>query len=284
MSGKLTFDMTLPSGTETTPDCDRWTFHHVLPRRYYFSCAYTLVMATRHQCTDQNQLNGLTRHAAYAAIKRVCDEDARNPAYGSGSSTFGRLSLTAGQLIKLIKKMANNDFDGTLLNHGLDAEKLALTCRAPKFGGFAGMDGAQRAKDPDERPEPIRPHSASKDWWGALSILRKHLDSCCQALADATGGKTVSVAAEKSDVEGIITQLNLLTGNHDRVHPFFPKDWDYKPQGSKKLWKLDESAETGGQVSAYFELNSDGQGVNGKAALTFTRPSSGRGNLLFHAK
>lgn len=296
MSGSLNFFLTLPRGSSATPKCDRWTYHHVLPRRYYYFCAYTLVMAARHQCTDQNQLNTLAGHSAYAAIKRSCEIDAEVPAYGSRSGDFGRLSLTASQLIKLLESMASSEFDRILTRHGLDGEAIAATCRAPRFGGFAGMNGAQRADDPKDRPERISPYSANgrKDWWSALSLLKQRLNACCQALADATGGKEVEATALREDVEGIINQLNILTRNHNRVHPFSAGDWDYRIRGSKQPWVLIDKVGWGQQVAPYFELNHDGQGGKGpKDPLRFmrpppkeeqeNRPESVKENLLYHA-
>jgi hypothetical protein len=296
LSGSLNFLLTLPSGSSATPKIDRWTFHHVLPRRYYFFCAYTLVMAARHQCTDQNQLNDLAGHSAYPAIRRSCETDAKVPAYGSKSGDFGRLSLTAGQLIELLKSMASDTFVRILSTHGLDGDAIAATCRAPKFGGFAGMHGAQRADDPNDRAERIPPNSANgrKDWWSALCLLKQRLNACCKELPDATGGKEVEATAQREDVEGIISQLNILTRNHNGVHPFFAGDWDYKLLGSKQPWVLIDKVGSGQEVAPYFELNNDGQGGKGlKDPLRFmrpppkeeqdNRPERVRENLLYHA-
>lgn len=296
MNGSLNFSLTLPSGSSATPKCDRWTFHHVLPRRYFYFCSYTLVMAARYQCRELNQLEGLARHAAFAAIRRSCEIDAKSPVYGDRSAEFGRLSLSAGRLIKLIKSMASSEFNRVLSTRGLDGDAIASTCRAPRFGGFAGMNGAQRADDPQDRPERIPPYSACgrKDWWGALSLLKQRLNACCQELPDATGGKEVEASAKRDDVEGIINQLNILTQNHNDVHPFAAGDWDYKVMGSKRPWELINEVGTGQEAGPYFELNNNGQGDKGhQETLKFmrpppraaheARPESVKDNLLYHA-
>lgn len=123
-----------------TPRQGNWTYHHVQPVRvYYIAANLILRFITDADCFEETRVLGTN------ALCKMCN----NQPNAATIRTFvnqNRNTITTDNARNLVAKL----------------------CASPPFGGFAGMNPAQRSDDPHDGAEPNKPISAPASWWESL--------------------------------------------------------------------------------------------------------------------
>lgn len=190
----------------STPRPGTWTYHHVLPVRYYFTIAYVCAYAALH-------LNAASRAARLA---REC------------LRAMSNLSQHKSQAERL------NGAGLTAETRLAQAAAMAKLCASPLFGGFAGMNPEQRDDDPKEGPELNKPLSADDGWWGALQLLKIHVEAVFPTIG-SSGQQNMDILLAEDTLESFIQSmhayLRVLSGYE--TCPFDPGDWKICPTSVK---------------------------------------------------
>ncbi len=292
----LEYNLTLPGRVGNAPECDHWTYHHILPWRYYYLAGHALATVAKYTLlTNPRFLDGLARQgegliaALNGAVREGQGADGRSSGsalrrlFGPGHEGFGagrnesspRAEFTPLALIRLLTGLHSGVPNRIIRDRTLDPDSIAELCAAPPFGGFAGMTPDDRLDDPEGNPEPVRPRSFDPDHWGLLAKLRKLLEKYAggiEAVPDGSDGRTLRVVLTEDVWTLLIPYLRDLTGSHNRVHPFTPADWDFRHDGVRKTpWVYLAEARReddrdpvrrvrGSPVGQRFALNADGRG------------------------
>lgn len=126
-----------------TPRFGNWTYHHIQPVRIYYLAASTVLrFITDPDCYDETRALG---------VNALCQMVNNNP----NAATI-RSFVDANR--------------GVLTEDGA-RHPIAKLCASPPFGGFAGVNPAQREDDPGEGMEMHRPLSAPLSWWESVGRL-----------------------------------------------------------------------------------------------------------------
>jgi hypothetical protein len=253
----LQFSVPFKSREGHCPDCDGWSFHHVLPVRYFWSTAFILVKLIRlQQCKDTG---GGSQTASSS-------KTARSPRRG-GSSKSGGSSEEAGP--NLNKEFGTNDALGFCQELTLKRQELIALCESlhrtpdnntarqslesadldlsnsetiaaiahdltgPKYGGFAGMKPDQRTDDPGSHVEPQRPLSFNQDQWTELQNLAQVLEESLGKRFKKESNGPFPCTLDHDKVSRLLHCLRILRNRFGRgVHPFKPSDWQMKDRPS----------------------------------------------------
>jgi hypothetical protein len=270
----ISFQFTLPSRVGHAPAANGWTYHHVLPWRYYWVAGYSLVMLAKYKFHSKNLLTTLKKgsdyHQAFIAEDDAVKGNKRDKnitaLFGSDHGGF-EVAKSPIALIKLCDDMhgaGQNAATNEVMNSGVvSAEAIAGVCTNPRFGGFAGMSPQQRRDDPHDQYEKRRPHSTSQLWWGQLEILRSILERCTSDLRNPPEDRKLEVSFSQKDGNLLVDTIQTLASSHNFVPAFSAKDWDYCPKGKKLPWHFihpSHNLSSSSLIGKVFELNTDGNG------------------------
>ncbi|MCP5195926.1 MAG: hypothetical protein H6974_03905 [Gammaproteobacteria bacterium] len=201
----LQFQCTYKSREGHAPNVNGWTYHHILPVRYYWSAAFILVKLLRlNQCRtaanpdlkiefgDKNALDFLNDELDISNkdIKSICMSLHQNPNMGA-------------------EQQFNLALSGDLSSNEVIATAVApLT--GPRYGGFAGMKGSdQRSDDPGSRVEKKKPYSFNQNQWTHLQEVGKALERCMSKIATTSNGPYLC-RVTASDARALLHHLRSL--------------------------------------------------------------------------
>lgn len=305
----------LPGRPGHSPDCDGWTYHHVLPWRYYWLAGYLLAYIARqiglHHAYAPKSLIGSLNNATKKDSKDTSGKshkssknnqsyksgkDKKNKQMGpstgisSGISSF-LTDYEANHLLKLFKSMHHTG-DGTELlqqrvqanDQSLSLSDVASTCTNPKFGGFAGISPDQRLDDPKNGPELNKPANAAQDWWSALAALKQALETCCPAIKNANSGTELRFTLTDTPAHTLINSITLLTASKmNEVYPFNANDWVYQANSSVHGLELVEGEASTSAPVAVFRLKTLRDKYFHAASMQFVRGTQTRNRLFWLA-
>lgn len=279
MPNTLDFSVTLPSRVGHAPTVNNWTYHHILPWRYYFLTGYILTYFARFRLMTTAWLTGYSRTSANAAFHTLLqnefnaagsDESARTRALRGEFGSWGTFSVSESvtDLLDLAETMhgpggANAIRTRMTTDNALSPLSLAELCTNPEFGGFAAMYPGQRLDDPQSNPEPRRPYNMPTNWWSLVTAHKKLLEAVAPNIAVLPPDRRVAVSINGTNRDLLIAQITQLSNYYGYVYDFDPRDWDFKRLGMKVPWTFVTNcgAHAGqGECSAVFALNTDGQG------------------------
>jgi hypothetical protein len=279
----LEFTVDLPSsrpGSAQRRMDDGWTYHHILPWRYYFLMGAMLVHMFRAMLASRPAYHTTLAPGSALAVA-VANEMAGDLGRGV-TAVYGRDAAdfdddAARRPIDLWKTIRRLDRQGGVLidevvraTRRLSPEAIALETLAPAFGGFAGMDGSRfRADDPGENYEQQKPHSLAEPRWYRISQIRQTCRSFNPGIADVTVRRLKGKLTSVDGWNVLLTAVQVLLDRHDRVAPFDPHDWDYLHTLTRVPARYYEPAELAAAglrmapapAGRRFQLNSDGQGM-----------------------
>lgn len=189
-----------------TPRLDNWTYHHVLPVRYYFTLASICGHVVGTAPSDD----------AVKKARGVLEAMVNN---GSNLDKV-RLFCDAGKI----------DDPGARAVAVLAHAKL---CASPRWGGFAGMQPTQRCDDPGSNPELVKPMSGAAGWWGPIQVLQTQLDALVPTLPSTSDDKDMTLTVDEVRATAIVKDF---AAEVERVAamgilPFAPGDWKRCPTG-----------------------------------------------------
>jgi hypothetical protein len=186
----------------STPRDGDWTYHHVLPVRYYFTIAYLCAYMVVNKAAD----------SAISKDARACLK-----AMANNGANRGKIDTLSGA------GKSESEKAKAVLDH-------AKMCASPLFGGFAGMNPEQRCDDPKEGPEPNRPESADVGWWAALQLLKEHVEMVFPTIG-GTGEKNLDVEMDETAFEWFVASLkrHIIPLSAWVISPFDASDWKYCP-------------------------------------------------------
>ena len=251
---ELKFKVKFPDSRpgNTTPDGgEGWTYHHVLPWRYYYLCAYVLCMVFRYMVIHENGLyrsqnktrgTGPSTKALAQSFwdekKGAVDQTSVRKVYGDDSIGFDFSGeIKAAEVWSLIATMV------TSKNHALDEpvgssspidpDVVARACLGPAFGGFWGINGGQRYDDPKELREPRAPNSAGENWWNRLGEVATALQAFCSAIAqNLPANRELEVVVKKDSWKILYSALQSIQISKYAAPSFDREDWIYRMNGS----------------------------------------------------
>jgi len=226
---QLAFQCTYTSREGHCPDCDSWTFHHVLPVRYYWTAAFILVKLLRlQQCRGQGASGGADLKAEFGTasaldffgefdmekkdVREICLSLHKTPAHNKTVAALGQ------------------DFSKQDLSKDETIAGIVGELTGPKYGGFAGMKPDQRTDDPKSKIEPKRPPSFNTVHWTHLQDLGKELERCMEKLAtEVNGPYACKLTPERA--QSLLHHLRVLKNDYGGGVPRFnPSDWRMTPE------------------------------------------------------
>ena len=276
----IQFEVTLPGRTTNAPAVNSWTYHHVLPWRYYWLAGYIVGVLIRYKIASEDWVESLNEHTLKDPLKaehdstrtgKKDDEKTRKSLFGGDYKSFS-VAESPFELLKMCDEMhypgSTHVMTGGASGGGtMDFEAIANLCTCPLFGGFAGMNGSQqRTDDPGDQCEPRRPHSHDAAWWTEVTTLKNCLGRICDKISAVPEDRKLPVKIKQNDSTIMIATLRSLIADYKTaIPPFNPADWDYKiNKGARIAWTLvtgiPVAVAQGSQIADVFSLNDDGQG------------------------
>ena len=246
---KLAFNILFDGRGGNSPVGEGYTYHHILPWRYYYAAGVILAQVARMMCAGMS-FNAKPEKARYdpagmqAELKKV-DSDAKLKAlYGAGHINFRNdlraANISAYELLDICRAMHGagsnkvNEISASIgKNVGFNFEVIGDICNSPKFGGFWGVAPEHRRDDPESGPEMNRPFSVDEARWGALQLLCKHLTSFCPGLLGAKAGSTIPANVDVETFLLFKSNLDKLIAQHNYPSVFRPSDWSFWMNGVK---------------------------------------------------
>lgn len=233
------------SRTGKTPDCGGWTFHHVLPWKYFY-CLSAILSFYYYSAAKSYRGDGeLDAKLAFFNGIVSCDKDI---AHGANCTIFKFREIA--HLIDSLKR-TNNSIVGRIddwVNSADRMRQLLVECTSPNFGGFPGMDGKQRSDDPESNMEKTRPYNGPIEWWAALMAIGntlEHISSFppaklgnCKQLKHSAYGDSVKFKLSDNHIENLLAQVRVLSSPafNNSVLPFDEKSWQLNYQGN--MWSF----------------------------------------------
>jgi hypothetical protein len=278
----LAFTVKLPAarpGQAQRQTEDGWTYHHILPWRYYFLMGAMLVHMFRAMLATRvryyTSLSPGTPLRIAAENEMVELRRGLRAVYGDEAEGFdddlARVPMHLWQTIRQLDRQGGTLIDEVVrATRRINADAIALETLAPAFGGFAGMDGSRfRADDPGENYEEQKPNSLDNLQWSRISEIRQVCRSFDPAIADVTVRR---LSGRLTTVQGwnvLLTAVRVLLGRYNQVAPFNPHDWDYLHTGTRaaaRYFEPGDLAAAGLRMGPVlgrrrFQLNSDGLGM-----------------------
>ncbi len=258
----LEFSFKLASRADNTPGDEGYTYHHVLPWRYFFLTGQILARYAKLRLVRSEEAFGSTGLKAklndirggYLGKNDKLDDKLIAGEFGKTFQQFvhdttASPNLSSKEAIDLCAKMHGDNISTgfrktlhgdpkdhnpdagnsirTILNAGgFDYDAIGNHCGAPKFGGFLGPAPEKRSDDPKDGPEPVCPVSFDNGRWTTLSLMRSLLDNCCKGIGSASAGTALSVSISAKDFGLLIGNLQTLIGQHNgSAAPFNCSDW-----------------------------------------------------------
>jgi hypothetical protein len=238
--------------TGSTPDCDKWTFHHILPWKYFYCLAAILGYYYA------GSLNSFVRSSpVYNSPEAIADLPDTRAALGSIVTcdddivhSAGRSMMSFADMKNVIDKLARSGGSVTERIIGAtskDTLHAALVdCTSPIFGGFPGMDGDQRSDDPKSTMEKTRPFNGDQAWWTAVTSIGNALQTAsywarpkdrngCKDLDTAKYGDKIKFKLSNATLDVILGHLRTATAptHNNQVLTFDEKSWLVKiPSGT----------------------------------------------------
>ncbi|QEH35996.1 hypothetical protein OJF2_45540 [Aquisphaera giovannonii] len=219
----LQFSCPYTSRVGHCPGANGWTYHHILPVRYYWCAAYIMVKLIRLRNSPQDaDLRG------EFGIKKKSD-----------FLTHLEDDIPEKTLRKNLVRLHNTPNAVAIqnLNQALSADlsQPDNICAAvdpltgPKFGGFSGMNGSShRCDDPGSLIEKTKPASFDQDRWDQIQMVGSILNQCIKKIAHQPNGPFDCVISDKQLVCLIASLSSLADNNPANAHPFFASDWKIK--------------------------------------------------------
>ncbi|QCP53543.1 hypothetical protein FAZ95_31370 [Trinickia violacea] len=236
-----------PKRTGKTPDCDSWTFHHILPWKYYYCLAAVLgyyyagslnsfVRSSPLYNTPQALAELPNTVTALGSIV-TCDSDIVHSA--------GKSMMSFVEVKNVIDKLARTaDSVTERITNATSKETLhaaLVSCTSPVFGGFPGMSGDQRSDDPKDansKMEPTKPFNGDPAWWTAVTSVGHALQAAsywakpsdrngCKDLDSAGYGDKVKFKLSNESLDVILAHLRSVTTptHNNQVLAFDEKSW-----------------------------------------------------------
>ncbi|WP_108260372.1 hypothetical protein [Mangrovicoccus ximenensis] len=245
---KLKFKIAFAARSDNTPSEGGWTYHHVLPWRYYYLMGYVIanVARLRYLTTDYT----IKDDALAAAIKaeKAASGSKTKDEFGDEAADFLREIRESGPaLLRLLQPLHGsaagrepNSIQQSIISAGkFDLGAIGNLCGAPRFGGFLGMAPEHRAADPGDLPERLKPLSADEGWWGLLAVLSETVSGICPAIAGTKAGETKDAALDVKQFRLLLETVRKLTDSHNsKPKKMDAADWyiDNTGHGSRHDW------------------------------------------------
>lgn len=241
---KLSFKVFFDSRGDSTPTHDGWTYHHVLPWRYYYLMGYIIANVSKLKYLKHDYKINDVGLANIIEQEQVNDDKALEEQYGSEVLAFNRnLNESGPKLIRLLQTLhgtANQNSDSIVdkikSSQKFDLGGIGNLCSAPKFGGFLGMAPEIRCDDLGDRAERLKPEGARATWWGNLMLLKTYLESFCNTVADASAGSTISATVHYKDFVGFLATVRSLSSSFVAPYDFDVEDWCIYSVGKNENW------------------------------------------------
>jgi hypothetical protein len=264
------FKVHLPANRSgTAPECNRWTFHHILPWRYFYCLSALLTYYYHGTLNSFVKDNFKSLNLEAEDLEKLIDiankfsdvvECSTKIEHSRGSSM-----LSLAEMGRLIDGLSRNN--NGIVNEiaGIQLKTRLVECTSPIFGGFAGMDGAQRSDDPGPNMEQKRPANGDTAWWTAITDIGKLLERAsmfelikdregCKDIKSAVNGDWVKFKLTNEDLDNIIL-ASLRTVVKPRfnttVLAFDEKSWFLDCLGSQ--WSI-KVAENDFEYPAYSQI------------------------------
>ncbi|WP_339494222.1 hypothetical protein [Pseudomonas sp. RA_105y_Pfl2_P56] len=285
------FTVKLPAARSGgTPDCDKWTFHHVLPWKYFYCLGSLLGYYQTAVILNYSQLTGGPPDVANRTTLNTKFKDIVqcNNEITLVKSLLGMVE--AQRLLNGLTRTSNGVAD-RLATETVSANisKLFVECTSPVFGGFPGMEGKQRNDDPESTMEKNRPFNGNATWWAALQAIGAKLElSSYWAPNERNGCKDIKSAGYGDKVKFKLTDAHfndeifahlrtLVTpGFNTTVLPFDAKSWLSHYNGSTWSFNITDNQfqvpEYGADLSGLrFSVSTINSHAGRKKHVAFTR-------------
>jgi len=244
---KLEFKVKFASRADSTPTHDGWTYHHVLPWRYYYLMGYIIANVARMKFLMNDYGVGLNPLLASAVSQeRKTNSGIVEKLYGPEVSDFNRnLNESGPKLLRTLLPLhgCRNEGSDSIVDEikkagQFDLGAIGNLCGAPKFGGFLGMAPEHRSDDLGDRAERLRPPGANQAWWAELSMLRTYLQSFCRTIGDAGAGHEIPAKLDYDDFTQFLEVVRRLSASHNQVYGMNCADWyiHVPGHGSRRNW------------------------------------------------
>lgn len=237
----LKFKVPYASREGHCPNCDGWSFHHVLPVRYFWSAAYILVKLLRLQeCRNSGKKGDADLKAEFGtpdALDFFGEFDAKRADILAACLSLHRNPGNNNAKVKLAA-IPGPDLSSVDVIRDIVGE---LT--GPKYGGFAGMAPDQRLDDPSSALEKKKPSGLNPVQWEQLMDLAIALQRCIPKIAGETNGPFDCQVSGESAVE-LLHCLRILRDRFSHsVYDFRVTDWSLILRGKSVEWNFLGEAE-----------------------------------------
>jgi hypothetical protein len=284
---RITFSISFAARSDNTPTADGWTYHHILPWRYYYATGVVLAQVARLLMVGKTyHPKSKYNHNVLEKVFKDLDSKNLTQEYGIDYSQFKSAAadsqVTAFGLLDLCNTLHGagnqnqNAMNASLIRrNGFDFGEIGNLCGAPRFGGFLGMAPEHRQDDPGNNAEPNRPASLPKERWGALNLLRTHLTKFAPGMLGASAGSKITATVDWETFELFSVNLQKLIRSHDFPTPFQPSDWGLVSSKQKPWGYLRGKLPTvmiGSRVDRVFEVKTSNDASCGQfvAAADFS--------------
>lgn len=240
----LTFSIPYAHRQGHCPPCNGWSFHHILPVRYYLTAAFILVKLLRlQQCRSKGKTGSPNLKAEFGTADALeffaeCDPKRVDLVEACLSLHYSPGNNTA------IAKLAYDSGEDLSTADSIGAIVYELT--GPKYGGFAGMAPDQRLDDLGSVVEKRKPGGFSQEHWDQLMGLADVLQTCMPKLAKETNGPFACALSCKSAAT-LLHHLRILKNDFGRaVYEFHASDWSLISGGKSIEWNFIDDGELPG--------------------------------------
>lgn len=277
-----------------TPDCNKWTFHHILPWKYFY--CLSAILSYYYHGSLNSFVKGNKIYDSEKAREELLDTAtvfspivvcSTNVTHSVSASMLYFIEM--GRLVNGLARTGGNIVDD-IATHPAMLHNILVKCTSPVFGGFPGMDGNQRSDDPKSSMELTRPANGEVAWWTAVTEIGKLLERAsyweqpsdrkgCKDVKSAIYGDKVKFKLTNADLDNIlIANLRILVTPHynSSVLKFDEKCWLLQHNSSKWSFLI---ADDDYQYPSYqpdkssfsFSVSSTNTHLNRSKHLTMTR-------------
>lgn len=221
MSDIISLDAIVPSRPGLTPGQDGWTYHHYLPWRYYWLAAYLILCVIK--------------------AKEISGKGIKLNEFNVGRDFLSRLDYKRIHLTSIIDGMWHGTPDKKRWDPcNIDIKRYSIYCTCPKFGGFLGMNPAQRIDDPGSSKEKRWPKSSGIDGQRKyLDAIAAILERSCRKIGAIEHDNKINVSMNSDDMNDLISKLFILIDHRfNFIKEFNPTDWGVEIAGRKIKWAL----------------------------------------------
>ena len=281
----LSFSCPYTSREGHCPKVNGWSFHHILPVRYYWTAAFILVKLIRLlQCRQKGASGGADLKAEFGtkdALALFADFD---PKRSDLAATC--LSLHNNPAACMAKPRLEADSPNEDLSDPANIASIVFELTGPRYGGFTGPAGSeQRVDDPGSGPEPKKPAGFTQAQWDLLEEVSEVLERCMSKLASNVNGP-YQCTLSADDAKILLHSLRTLKNDYGTaVYDFKSTDW--KISRVADWYYLDESMAQDannlphitrqGQCGKIFYLGDDSLGGQTMSQSDFTHLTTQKG-------